>query len=65
MIAAQHGARMLTHACNAMAATHHREPGPLLAAIHAGMCLELILDGIHLHDAWHAHFLSMALIDAY
>lgn len=49
-MAAQHGARVLTHACNAMAPTHHRAPGPLLAAIHAGMCLELILDGVHLHD---------------
>ncbi|MEO9200592.1 MAG: hypothetical protein ABI206_17730, partial [Antricoccus sp.] len=49
-MAAQHGARVLTHACNAMTPTHHRAPGPMLAAIHAGMCLELILDGVHLHD---------------
>ena len=42
------GVGMLTHAFNAMAGLHHREPGPIgavLAAPHVG--LGLIADGIH------------------
>ncbi|MGH3423385.1 MAG: N-acetylglucosamine-6-phosphate deacetylase, partial [Nocardioidaceae bacterium] len=47
------GAGVLTHACNAMPGVHHRAPGPLVAALEAPGChLEMILDGLHLHDAW-------------
>lgn len=44
------GARLLTHAFNAMAGIHHRAPGPVMAAIeNPDVTLELILDGLHVH----------------
>ncbi len=44
------GARMLTHAFNAMPGIHHRAPGPVLAALNdSRVTLELILDGRHVH----------------
>jgi len=44
------GARMLTHAFNAMPGIHHRAPGPVLAALEdSRVTLELILDGHHVH----------------
>ncbi len=44
------GARMLTHAFNAMPGIHHRAPGPVLAALDdPRVTLELILDGLHVH----------------
>jgi N-acetylglucosamine-6-phosphate deacetylase len=46
------GARHVTHAFNAMRPLHHREPGPLGAAIEAkGVTVEVIADGVHLHPA--------------
>ena len=45
------GATVLTHAGNAMRPFHHREPGPLLAAVDARATIEVINDGVHLHDA--------------
>jgi len=48
----QAGARHVTHAFNAMRPFHHRDPGPLAAAIDApDITLELIADGVHLHPA--------------
>ncbi|WP_158865478.1 N-acetylglucosamine-6-phosphate deacetylase [Leifsonia sp. AG29] len=42
------GARLLTHAFNAMNGIHHRAPGPVVAAIdNPEVTLELILDGLH------------------
>lgn len=42
------GARLLTHAFNAMNGIHHRAPGPLLAFIDdPGTWLEVINDGVH------------------
>ena len=44
------GARMLTHAFNAMPGIHHRAPGPVVAALEDDrVTLELILDGEHVH----------------
>ncbi|MFT4122390.1 MAG: amidohydrolase family protein [Microbacteriaceae bacterium] len=42
------GARLVTHAFNAMPGIHHREPGPVVAAFDdERTALELILDGHH------------------
>ncbi|HXD62880.1 MAG TPA: N-acetylglucosamine-6-phosphate deacetylase [Lacisediminihabitans sp.] len=44
------GARLLTHAFNAMEGIHHRNPGPVIAAFEdERVILELILDGMHVH----------------
>jgi len=44
------GARILTHAFNAMPGIHHRAPGPVVAAFDdERVTLELILDGKHVH----------------
>jgi len=49
------GARMLTHAFNAMPGMHHRAPGPVLAALEdSRVTLELILDGHHVHPGMAA-----------
>ncbi|MDN3496365.1 N-acetylglucosamine-6-phosphate deacetylase [Planococcus sp. APC 4015] len=46
------GATLLTHAFNAMRGLHHREPGPVGAAIvDDRVVLEIIADGVHLHPA--------------
>jgi N-acetylglucosamine-6-phosphate deacetylase len=46
------GARVLTHAFNAMPGIHHRAPGPVVAALEDDrVTLELILDGMHVHPA--------------
>lgn len=44
------GARILTHAFNAMAGIHHRKPGPVVAAFGDDrVTLEIVLDGHHVH----------------
>jgi len=44
------GARLLTHTFNAMHGIHHREPGPITAAIsREAVILEVINDGVHVH----------------
>ncbi|WP_327042227.1 N-acetylglucosamine-6-phosphate deacetylase [Microbacterium sp. Root61] len=44
------GASILTHAFNGMPVMHHRDPGPLLAAIGSPTCvIEVISDGVHVH----------------
>jgi N-acetylglucosamine-6-phosphate deacetylase len=46
------GARLATHLFNGMRGVHHREPGPATALLeHPDAVLELIADGVHLHDA--------------
>ncbi len=44
------GARLVTHAFNAMPGIHHRAPGPVVAAFDDDrVVIELILDGLHVH----------------
>jgi N-acetylglucosamine-6-phosphate deacetylase len=46
------GARHFTHLFNAMPPLHHREPGPIGAAmISTDATAELIADGVHVHPA--------------
>lgn len=46
------GASQVTHAFNAMRPFHHREPGPVAAALDSpGVILEVIADGEHLHPS--------------
>jgi N-acetylglucosamine-6-phosphate deacetylase len=50
--AVDRGATLLTHAFNAMPGIHHREPGPVTAALDdPRVTLELIADGVHVHPA--------------
>ena len=49
--AIENGADSITHAFNAMAPFHHREPGPLGAAIEKDIYVQVIADGIHLHKS--------------
>jgi N-acetylglucosamine-6-phosphate deacetylase len=45
------GARLATHLFNGMSPVSHREPGAAVAALDAGVVVELINDGVHVHDA--------------
>ena len=46
------GARHMTHLFNAMPSLHHREPGPIAAAVESpGATAEIIADGVHVHPA--------------
>jgi N-acetylglucosamine-6-phosphate deacetylase len=55
------GARMLTHAFNAMPGIHHRAPGPVVAALEdERVVLELVLDGVHVHPDVAALIFSSA-----
>jgi N-acetylglucosamine-6-phosphate deacetylase len=46
----ERGARLLTHAFNAMPGIGHREPGPVVAAIRdERVTAELVLDAVHVH----------------
>jgi len=46
------GAKSLTHTCNAMKGLHHRNPGPIGAAVmRDDTYIELICDTVHVHPA--------------
>ncbi len=46
------GASHVTHAFNAMRQFHHRDPGPVGAAVDSpDVTVEVIADGVHLHQA--------------
>ena len=48
------GATLATHLFNAMGSIDQRAPGPSIAALDAGVAVELINDGVHVHDALSA-----------
>lgn len=51
-VAFRSGARHLTHCYNAMPPLHHRDPGPIAAAIdHPEVTPEVIADGVHIHPS--------------
>lgn len=55
------GATVGTHAFNAMAPVHHRDPGPFVAlALDPRVTLEVIADGIHVHPALYQLVCSRA-----
>lgn len=46
------GATLVTHAFNGMPGLHHREPGPVGAALNdEAVTIEVIADRVHVHDA--------------
>ena len=49
--AIKNGADCLNHTFNAMPPIHHREPGPIGAALDSGIYAEAICDGVHLHPS--------------
>jgi N-acetylglucosamine-6-phosphate deacetylase len=55
------GASVASHLFNAMRPVHHRDPGPVVAAMSAGAGCELVVDGAHLHDAVPAMVFAHAI----
>jgi N-acetylglucosamine-6-phosphate deacetylase len=51
MAAFDAGATLATHLFNAMGSVSQRAPGPSVAALDAGVTVELINDGVHVHNA--------------
>ena len=47
----QKGANHMTHLYNAMPGLHHRNPGPIPAALENDAYVELITDNVHIHPA--------------
>lgn len=45
------GAKCLTHTFNAMPTLHHRDPGPIGAAVDNDAYIEVICDGVHIHKS--------------
>lgn len=45
------GATLATHLFNGMRPVHHREPGPVLAALDEHAACEVINDGVHVHSS--------------
>jgi N-acetylglucosamine-6-phosphate deacetylase len=45
------GANRVTHLYNSMKFFHHREPGPIGAALFSDAYTEVIVDGVHVHPA--------------
>lgn len=53
------GATVGTHVFNAMRPLHHRDPGPALALLKdPRVTVELIADGVHVHDALLRHVVA-------
>ncbi len=47
----ERGVKAFTHLFNAMRGFHHREPGPVGAALESDAYVQLICDGVHVHPA--------------
>jgi N-acetylglucosamine-6-phosphate deacetylase len=45
------GASLATHLFNGMSPVSHREPGAAVAALDAGVVVEMINDGVHVHNS--------------
>lgn len=45
------GATLATHLFNAMRAFRHREPGASIASLDAGVHVEMVNDGVHVHES--------------
>jgi N-acetylglucosamine-6-phosphate deacetylase len=45
------GATLATHLFNGMRPFNHREPGAAIAALDSGVHVEMVNDGIHVHDS--------------
>lgn len=55
------GARLATHLFNGMRPLHHRDPGPITALVEdERVVLELINDGVHVHEALVRRLLTSA-----
>ncbi len=55
------GATVATHLFNAMAPVQHRAPGPVIALLEdERVSVELVCDGVHLHEAIAAHVYGSA-----
>lgn len=58
------GATVGTHVFNAMRPLHHRDPGPAMALLEdPRVTVELIADGVHVHDALLRHVVASAGAD--
>jgi N-acetylglucosamine-6-phosphate deacetylase len=58
------GATVATHLFNGMRPVHHREPGPVVGMLASeSVAVELIADGVHLHDGTLAFAARTAGID--
>lgn len=52
VLAFKTGLNSITHIFNAMPGIHHRNPGPIIAALeNSAVFIELICDGLHIHQS--------------
>jgi N-acetylglucosamine-6-phosphate deacetylase len=55
------GATLATHLFNGMRSVHHRDPGPVIAALEQPTVVcEVVADGVHLHDGMLRHVRAVA-----